>query len=322
MRKLALGILLLGVSVLVMGCQRGTLTPASTPTASPAPQQKLVVAFQPTLAAAEVVEKAKPLERFLEDRLKGVDVEVYVPLSQAGVVEALRFGQADVAFMGAWPAYLAVDLAEAELALAEVRAVMLDDKKVDAPYYFSYWVVPKESPYKSLGELKGKRACFPGPISTSGYVAPMGRLVELGLLAKPERGEADPKAFFGQALFGGGYAQCWEALKSGQVDVSIIAGDVPEKLYNEVLANTQVLDRQGPIPSHAVVVGKRLKEPLRSQLVDALLTLGAPEHRDLMRGFISSLFVGFERSTADRHLGSLKGYLGNTGLLFTERLGR
>ena len=48
MRKLALGILLLGVSILVMGCQQETLTPASTPTASPAPPQKLVIAVQPT----------------------------------------------------------------------------------------------------------------------------------------------------------------------------------------------------------------------------------------------------------------------------------
>ena len=88
-------------------------------------KERLVIAIQPTQATAEMLEKAKPLERFLEEKLGGrVDVEVYVPLSQGGVIEALRFGQAQVAFMGAWPANLAVEIAGAELALAEVREVI------------------------------------------------------------------------------------------------------------------------------------------------------------------------------------------------------
>src|SRR3990172_9623106 len=161
--------------------------------ASNAPTQRLVVAIQPTLAASEMIEKAKPLEQFLESRLPGVDVEVYVPLSQAGVIEAIRFGQAHVAFMGAWPALLAVKRADASLALAEVREVVHDDRKVEATYYFSYWVVPKGSPYTSLAQVRGKTACFPSPISGSGYIGPMGRMIELGLLSRSGQGEVDPK---------------------------------------------------------------------------------------------------------------------------------
>lgn len=284
---------------------------------------RLVIAIQPTLAATEMLEKAKPLEQFLEQKLGGdVDVEIYVPLSQAGVIESLRFGQAHVAFMGAWPAQLAVELAGADLALAEVRQVIIDDKPVEATSYYSYWVVPTNSPLKSLAELRGKRACFPSPISTSGYVAPMGRMVELGLLAKPEKGEVDPKAFFADVRFGSGYGQCWEALKSNQVDVSIIAGDVPEKLYNEVLANTRTLEKQGPIPSHGILVSKELKEPLRGRAVEAILALNAPAQRELMRGFISSIFVGFEKTNASTHLGTLKTYLNQSGLSFNERVGK
>ena len=312
-KRIVLGALFVGLTILIGACS-----------AAPArPKERVVVAIQPTLAATDMLEKAKPLEQFLEQKLGGdVDVEIYVPLSQAGVIEALRFGQAHVAFMGAWPAYLAVDLAGAELALAEVRQVLVDDKSTQATFYFSYWVVPKDSPYKSLSELRGKRACFPSPISTSGYVAPLGRLIELGILAKPEKNEADPKTVFADVRFGGGYAQCWEALKAGQSDVTVIAGDVPEKLYNEVLANTRVLDKQGPIPSHGVVLSKELKEPLRARVIEAITTLGAPEQRDLMRAFISSTFVGFEKSSADSHLTALKKYLQGAGLVYTERVGR
>lgn len=286
-----------------------------------ASKTRLVIAVQPTLAVSEVQERAQPLKAFLEQRLgPNVAVEIYVPLSQAGVVEALRFGQADVAFMGPFAAYLAVERANADLVLAEVREVIHGDQKVEAPYYFSYWVVRREAPYTRLADLKGRRACFPSPVSGSGYIAPMARLIELGLLPKPERGEVDPKAFFGEVLFAGGYAQCWEALKAEQVDVTVIAGDVPEALYREVLAATRVLEQQGPLPSHAVVVSRSLTEPLRSQVIDALLALGAPEHRSLMRQFVSGLFVGFQRSDAQTHLGAFKAYLQATRIAFTERI--
>jgi len=282
-------------------------------------KDKLVIAIQPTQAATEMLEKAKPLEQFLESRLQGVDVEIYVPLSQSGVVEALRFGQADIAFMGAWPAQLAVDKAGADLALAEIREVIIGQEKQEKPFYFSYWVVPKSSAYSSLTDLRGKAACFPSAVSGSGYVGPMGRLVELGYLAKPAAGkEANPRSFFGEVLFGGGYQQCWEALKSGQVDVTVIAGDVSAALYNEVLGSTKILEQQGPLPSHGVLVSKDLKDPLRSRAIEAILALNDPQYRDLMRGFISGIFVRFEKTDAVTHLAAFKGYLDLTGLAFTE----
>ncbi|MBI2366654.1 MAG: phosphate/phosphite/phosphonate ABC transporter substrate-binding protein [Deltaproteobacteria bacterium] len=284
-------------------------------------QGKLVVAIQPSVSSDEMLKKAQPLEKFLRDGLGGkTDVQVYVPSSFAAVVESLRFGHAQVAFMSAWPAQLAVRLGGAEVPLAEVRQVVIGKEKKEAPYYFSYWVVLPNSPYQNLQSLKGKAVCFPSPISTSGYVAPMGRLAELNLIQTMQGKEADPKTFFKEVLFGGGYGQCWQALKQGQVDATVTAGDIPEKLYNEVISSTRTIEQQGPIPSHAVVVSKELKDPLRSRTIQTITKLGEPQHRDLMRSFISSIFVGFKPTTADEHLGSLNNYLKLVGLKYTERL--
>ena len=284
-------------------------------------QEKLVVAIQPSVSSDEMLKKAQPLEKFLRDGLGGkTDVQVYVPSSFAAVVESLRFGHAQVAFMSAWPAQLAVRLGGAEVPLAEVRQVVIGKEKKEAPYYFSYWVVLPNSPYQNLQSLKGKTVCFPSPISTSGYVAPMGRLAELNLIQTTQGKEADPKTFFKEVLFGGGYGQCWQALKQGQVDATVTAGDIPEKLYNEVISSTRTIEQQGPIPSHAVVVSKELKDPLRSRTIQTITKLGDPQHRDLMRSFISSIFVGFKPTTADEHLGSLNNYLKLVGLRYTERL--
>jgi phosphonate transport system substrate-binding protein len=120
--------------------------------------------------------------------------------------------------------------------------------------------------------------------------------------------------------FAGGYSQGWTALKAGQVDATIIAGDVPESLYREVLANTKVIDQQGPVPSHGVAFAKQLDPTTKQQLKDALMELGKPEHRVLMRKFISGIFVGFKPTTAEEHLGPLAKYLETTNLAFVEPL--
>lgn len=279
---------------------------------------KLVIAVQPSATQAELSDQAAGLEKFLEDRLDA-DVELRFPTTYAGVIEALRFGHADAAFMSAWPASLASKHADAEVVLAEVRDVIIGDEETQAPYYFSYWVVAKDSPYQSLSELEGKKAAFPSQLSTSGYVAPMARLKELGMVSRDAE-TVDPKEFFGEVHFAGGYSQAWEALKTGQVDVTVIAGDVPQELYNEVLDNTRVIEEQGPIPSHAVVFSKDLSDPLRSELKEALMQLGADEHRELMRKFVSGIFVRFEETTTDEHLASLNDFLDESGLAFTEKL--
>jgi len=280
---------------------------------------KIVIAVQPTATPEQLSTDAKELREFLAKRLNR-DVEIVFPMTFAGVVEALRFGHAQAAFMSAWPAQLAVKYAKAEVVLAEVREVVIGQDRKEETFYFSYWVVPKDSAASKLEQLRGKRAVFPSPLSTSGFVAPLARLIELGLVPQQPGKEADPKAFFGDVRFVGGYVQGWEALKAGQADVAIIAGDVSEKLYREVLAGTKVIEQQGPIPSHAVVFAKDFDPAAKAQLREALLELGQPEQRVLMRKFISGIFVGFKPTTADQHLAALDKFLSQTQLAFVERL--
>jgi len=296
------------LSVIVAAC--GASDPAKT---------TLVIAVQPTSTAEQLTSGAQAIEAFLEERMPGVDVVIRIPTMYAGTIEALRFGHAQAAFMSAWPAALAQTHAKAEVALAEIREVVVDREEVERPFYFSQWVVLPGSDVQSLADLKGKRVAFPSQLSTSGFVMPMAKLVEEGLVT-PGTGEADPKTFFSEVMFAGGYAQAWEALKAGQVDATVIAGDVPAALYHTVLDATRVIGTQGPIPSHAVVFGESLAEPLRSQLRDALIALGAPEHRELMRRFISGIFVRFEPTTTGEHLASLQSALDLTRLSYTERL--
>lgn len=268
---------------------------------------KVVVVVNP-IPRETVEAEAVELERFLESKL-GVDVEIYFPTSVAAIVEALRYGHAHVALgIGSLPAALALHVANVEMPLVEVREVIIDGRSEHAPYYYSYWIVLKDSPYTSLEQLRGKKACFPSELSTSGYIFPMYRLVQLGLLKSP----VDPKQFFGEVVFAGGYAQCWEALKRGSVDVTVMAGDVPYKLYWEAMNNSRVLEKQGPVPSHVVLISKNLPEELKRKVIEALKELN--NRPDLMRKFVSAIFVRLEERSIDEHLGPLMEALEKTGL--------
>lgn len=305
-----------------IGIGFGAFSILSNETSLPQEQPKTIVtlAIQPTAQASDIESQAKELEQFLEDRT-GYDVRIYIPTSYAGVVEALRFGQADMALMSAWPSYLAAQKAGATLELAEVREVVIGDTLTAETYYYSYWVVPKDSPYNTLEDLRGKTAAFPSPLSTSGYVMPMKTLVEENLITVESGKEIDPKTYFSDVVFAGGYGQAWEALKNGKVDVSIIAGDVSEKLYREVRDNTKVVHEQGPIPSHGVVFSKDFDPEVKMEIKTALLELGKDdETKQIMRKLVSAIFVGFEETTTEQHLRTLQDALTLTGLKYTEKV--
>lgn len=280
----------------------------------------ITLAIQPTAQASDIESQANELEQYLEQET-GYDIQIYVPTSYAGVVEALRFGKADVAFMSAWPAYLAVEKAGATLEIAEVREVVIGDTLTAETFYYSYWVVPKDSPYNTLEDLRGKRAAFSSPLSTSGYVTPMKTMVETGLITVEKGKEVDPKSYFSDVVFAGGYSQAWEALKSNKVDVSIIAGDVSEKLYREVRENTKAIHEQGPIPSHGVVFSKEMDSAAKMEIKRAMLKMGNDDStKQIMRKLVSAIFVGFEETTAEKHLENLQSALEMTGLKYTEKV--
>ncbi len=282
---------------------------------------KITIAILPTQQAEEIMPRAKELENFLESRVDA-DIEVYVPMSYSAVVEALRFGHAQVGLMSAWPIAASAKLAGTDVVLAEVREVIIDGKKTNETYYYSYYIVTKNSSYTKLEELRGKRAVYASLTSTSGYLFPVAKLVEKGLISKPSQGkEADPTEFFGTVATPGGYGPAWDTLKRGQADVGVIAGDVSEKLFREIQENTRIIETQGPIPSHGVVFSKSLEEPLRSELINAFMELNKPENNDLMRRLVSAIFVGFKKTSNEEHLAGLSTALNATGYKLTEKLG-
>ena len=65
----------------------------------------ITIGFIPVEKADELSSKAQTLETFLENEL-GVDVEIVVPTNYETIIEGMRFGHIDAAFMDTGPAWI------------------------------------------------------------------------------------------------------------------------------------------------------------------------------------------------------------------------
>ncbi|MDW8343958.1 MAG: phosphate/phosphite/phosphonate ABC transporter substrate-binding protein [Verrucomicrobiae bacterium] len=233
--------------------------------------EPLVFAFQPQENPERLQLNARQLTDYLAGTL-GQPVKVYIPTDYAAVVEALRAGHAHVAYLSAWPYLLAHQLAGVEIIAAEERAGKTS--------YVSQWYTRRDTGIRSLSEARGRAAAFTSPSSTSGYLFPLAKLVDEGLV--PPRG--DPAQFFRSVVFAGGYEQALKALMRGQVDVAAASDYAPARyLTDEEQAQLVVLSQQGPVPTHCLAVKTNLPAETRARIRDALLRLNDPEHAALLK---------------------------------------
>jgi phosphonate transport system substrate-binding protein len=115
---------------------------------------KLVIVIQP-IPKDRVTTEAAELEKFFESRLN-MDVEILYPDSNAAIVESMRFGHAHVA-LGVGSLVGAMIMSNADIMkplIVERRSVFIEDEPKVLSYYYSYFIVPKDSPYNTLDDLK------------------------------------------------------------------------------------------------------------------------------------------------------------------------
>jgi len=245
--------------------------------ASPASAQEpeapstIIMAFQPQENTMDLAPNAEKLAAWLTERV-GVEVKVYLPTSYSAVVEAMRAGQADVAYFDSRPFTVAQSLADAEALVAELR-----DGKT---WYWSQWFVRKDSGIDTLEQLRGKSVAFTSPLSTSGYIMPFARLVKEGWVSKG----GSPDEFFRAHIFAGGYEQALLAMYNKQVDTACVSAYAFERyLTDEQRAEVKLLDQQGPVPTHVIAVRRSLPPELKEKLRASFLALNEPENEELAK---------------------------------------
>ena len=240
----------------------------------------LTIGFIPVEKADELTPKAEALEQFLEAELS-VDVEIVVPTNYETIIEGMKFGHIDAAFMDTGPAWIAHERTGAEAVLAELV-------KGKVNYQATVWTLAENDSLQNIEDAVGKKVAFTSITGSSGFVRPMGTLVTDGHVTI----EGDDIVALESALaknfesytFAGGYKAALELLLNGNVDVAFGSDIAPAKyLELEDQKKLRPVTTIGPVPSHVFMVSADMSDSTKNALVEALIELNYDEHNYILK---------------------------------------
>lgn len=264
----------------------------------------LTIGFIPVEKADELTPKAQALEVFLENEL-GVDVEIVVPSGYEAIIEGMRFGHIDAAFMDTGPAWITHHRTGAEAVLAELVAGKVN-------YQATVWTLAENDSIQSIEDTIGKRVAFTSITGSSGFVRPMGTLVTEGHIVI----EGDDIVALQSALtnnfeshtFAGGYKAALELLLLDQVDVAFGSDIAPKKYLDiEDQAKLRPVTTIGPVPSHVFMVNSDMSESTRDALVSTLIKLNYDENNSILKDLYGA--EALVPTTTSMHIGEFGDYI-------------
>ena len=223
--------------------------------------EKLVVAVVPQGDVKKLEVQEKMLEDYFTEKI-GLPVEIFYPIDDTTTLASIKAGSTHVAFMSSRPALLANEQNDGNVLafMADLKPFKTEsgDEILGTSYMSQYWTLKERNDINTLEDMRGKSAAFSGPLSTGGYLFPIAELVHQDMLSSGH----DPKEFFSNILFSGGYHQSLVALLNGDVDVA--AGDdwaVFTFLTPEEQSRVKVIKDFGPVPTHSAVYKADLVDP-------------------------------------------------------------
>lgn len=133
--------------------------------------------------------------------------------------------------------------------------------------YYSYVIVPKDSPVTTLDGLRGSRFAFTDPDSNTGCLVPK------FMLAK--RGEK-PASFFGETFFTNSHDNSIKAVADGLADgasVDSLIWDFLDSSGSPFTARTRIIEKSPPYGIPPIVVHPGLDPVLKARLKESILSL-------------------------------------------------
>jgi phosphonate transport system substrate-binding protein len=243
----------------------------------------LRVSAIPDEAPTELQRKFKPLGDYLKKET-GLEVQFTPVTDYAAVVEGLASNKIDMAWLGGFT-----------FVQAKIRtnggAVPIVQRAEDEKFT-SKFIVPIDSPAKSLADLKGKNFAFGSPSSTSGHLMPRFFLIKAGI---------NPDADFKAVAFSGAHDATVAFVASGRAEAGVLNASVWDKLVesaNPNAAKVRVLATTPPYYDYNWTVRPGLDAALTKKLADAFLKLdpSKPEMKEIMDLQRASKFIPTQAS--------------------------
>ena len=223
-------------------------------------KDQLTIGLIPSEDSQAMIEASKQVLSTLESRL-GMPVVPFVATDYNGIIEALRAGKLDVAYLGPFSYVLATSVANVEAFAVAVT------RKTGQSAYKSVIVARKDSGIRELADLKGRTFAFVDPSSASGHLFPKAGLEQAGFV---------PAQLFSRVIFSGSHDASILAVENRKVDAAAVADRIFASAVSKGLVKQddfQVVWSSRPIPESPMVWRKDLDPALQQKVASALASI-------------------------------------------------
>ncbi|MFI8223193.1 phosphonate ABC transporter substrate-binding protein [Pseudomonas sp. NPDC085632] len=223
-------------------------------------KDKLTIGLIPSEDSQAMIESSKQVLDDLQAKI-GMPVVPFVATDYNGIIEALRSGKLDVAYLGPFSYVLATSVADVEAFSVAVT------KKTGQSAYKSVILARKDSGIHTLADLKGHTFAFVDPSSASGHLFPKAGLEQAGFA---------PDTLFKRVIFSGSHDASILAVENKKVDAAAVA----DRIFASAVAkgvvkqdDFEIVWSSRPIPESPMVWRKALDPELKKKVADALASI-------------------------------------------------
>ena len=228
------------------------------------------IAYAPNESTDQSTDARNGLAEDLKELL-GWEVEEIQASDYNAIIEALRTGKADMAYMGANAIALG-----AERANVDPIVMKAEDGDPEKAVYRSLLITnASNDDINSIEDIKGHTMAFVDPESTSGNLVPTSEIIK----AFPNDALDMDKlhtndVFFAAVSYSGSHQAGIQAVARGDVEIvpvsnQILASEIASGNVDE--ADIKVIHESGTIPAEAMVVAEHVDDETRGMLVDFLV---------------------------------------------------
>lgn len=218
---------------------------------------------------------AKDLGKVINMEVKEIQASDYT-----AIIEALRTGKADMAYMGA----LAVAMGAERAGVTPIVMKAPNGDKAQAVYHSVFVTQKNNSEINSIKDFKGKTIAFVDPDSTSGNLVPTSEIMK----AFPDLHLTNEKIhtngeFFEAVSFSGKHQAGLQAVIKGDVDIVPISDQIMASEFKNGNADenaVKVVHSSAAIPAEAMVVSKTVNEDLKKTLTKFLVEYNNKDYFD------------------------------------------
>ena len=227
------------------------------------------IAYAPNESNTEAADARNGLAEDLGAVL-GCKVEEIQASDYNAIIEALRTGSADMAYMGSQALALGVERTDLEPIVMKAE----DGDPEKAIYHSVFITNAANTDINSIEDIKGRTMAFVDPDSTSGNLVPTAEIIQAfpddGLNSDMLHTNGD---FFEAVSFSGSHQAGLQAVVKGDVDVApisdqILASEIANG--NAAESDIKIIHESGAIPAEAMVVAEHVDQATRDKLTEFL----------------------------------------------------